>query len=347
MTTAPKDESPARLIDLHTDWMLQYAQESTTYDASLYERVKERLGQAEGYLQGTWAAVLSCYRRAEDWAQQTDPWRALGELIARIEAEFPGRLLMGSEDLARFFDDPEGLCWGVIGVEGFDALVREEADLDRLVSLFERGVRLFQPVYTSSSLLAGSSASGDDRGLTELGRRFLSTLESAVAAAETGPRCLVDLAHLNPRSASEVLAWFEADASRLGRLLPIYSHGAIEHDGFDSPRALSRANLVRLRTLGGYVALSVSPPFYNRPEQLRADLEAAASVPFLGAAGFHGIAIGSDFLGVDQTLPGLSNAIEVVDWLGETFDPATAAALRQGNALNLLRWIVGNPVPAS
>ena len=214
-----------RLIDLHTDWILQYATESTAFDPALYERVTNRLGQAEGYLQATSAAVLSCYRDADDWAGQADPWKALGDLIARIEAEFSGRLLMGSEDWRRWEDDPDGLCWGVLGVEGFDALIRKAGDLRRLAVLFERGVRLFQPVYTSTSILGGSSAPGDDRGLTDMGRAFLETL--AEVAGDAGPLPILDLAHLNPTACGAVLDWFEADDSRTGRLLPAYSHGAL------------------------------------------------------------------------------------------------------------------------
>src|SRR5215210_7249184 len=139
--------SPPRLIDLHTDWLLQYAPETTLFDPALYAGVSERLGQVEGYLSATGAAVLACYRNAEDWARQADPWAALGQLLTRNEAEFAGRLLIGPDDHGRWRDDPRGLCWGVIGVEGFDALVRTADDLDRLPRLVERGVRLFQPVY--------------------------------------------------------------------------------------------------------------------------------------------------------------------------------------------------------
>src|SRR3954454_24537588 len=123
---------PGWLIDLHIDWLLQYEPGTTLCDPAKYPRVEERLGQTEGYLQTTWAAVLSCYRGAEDWAEQADPWRALGELITRLEAEFAGRLLIGPEDHARWLDDRGGMAWGVLGIEGFDALVRAPADLDRL-----------------------------------------------------------------------------------------------------------------------------------------------------------------------------------------------------------------------
>ena len=127
-------------------------------------------------MQATRAAVLACYRRADDWAGQADPWAALGGLVTRIEAEFPGRLLIGPDDFDRWQDDRDGLTWGLIGVEGFDALVRSEDDLGRLPRLIDRGVRLFQPVYGADNRLGGSSSPGDDRGLAELGRRFLEAL---------------------------------------------------------------------------------------------------------------------------------------------------------------------------
>lgn len=336
-----KSKLPPRLIDLHTDWILQYAQESTVFDPALYPGVAGRLGQSEGYLQGTWVAILSCFRKAKDWAGQADPWWALGELLARIEAEFSGRLLMGPEDLARCLDDPEGLCWGLIGIEGFDALVRGPEDLARLPQLFERGVRLFQPVYTSTNVLAGSSASRDDRGVTDLGRAFLQTLAD-LATESGGPRPVFDLAHLNPKAASEVLAWFEAEPARATQVIPVYSHGALWHEGFDNPRAITLDNLTRLRALGGVMGFSVSPPFFTAADQLKAALETTFSIPFLGRSGTDGVAIGTDFLGVDQTLPLLGNVGEVVAWLTATFDPTTAHALIQGNAWTLLRRVVGS-----
>jgi len=328
------------LIDLHTDWLLQYAPETTIFDPALYPRVPERLGQAEGYLQTTWAAVLACYRSADDWAQRPDPWRSLADLITRLEAEFAGRLLIGPDDYHRWQLDRGGLAWGVIGVEGFDALVRAPADLDRLPGLFDRGGRLFQPVYGATSVLGGSAAEGDDRGLSALGIGFLNTLAS-LAHPAGGTRPIVDLAHLNPRSAGDVLAWFEADSARAEQLIPVYSHGALSHEGFSKPRALTLGNLARLRALGGVIGFGVSPPFYDRPEQLKAGIETAASLPFRGRAGFAGIAIGTDFLGVDRTTPGLASASEVVSWIESAFDPETALALIQRNAQQLLARAVG------
>jgi len=329
---------PPRLIDLHCDWLLQYAGETTVFDPALYPNVDARLGQSEGYLQDTSAAVFACYRRAEDWARQSDPWWALGELIARVEAEFPGRLLIGPDDFARWRDEPDALCWGVVGVEGFDALVRGPADLERLPALFSRGVRVFQPVYSPDNVLGGSSTPGDGRGLTDLGRDFLAALAD-LAADGGGPRPVVDLAHLNPTAASDVLDWFEADSARLGRVAPAYTHGALRYEGFDHPRAVTPENLARLRALGGLVGFT--PAFYATPDDFKAAIESAAALPFLGEPGYRGIAIGTDFLGVDHNPPGLGNVESVVSWAASAFPSDVAEALIAGNARALLLWAAG------
>lgn len=330
------------LIDLHVDWPLQYANESTEFDPALYPGVSGRVGQAAGYLQTTRAAIVSCFRRAEDWAKQPDAWASLGSLIARVEAEFSGRLFIGPDDFARWLDDPEGLTWGVIGVEGFDALVRSPDDFGRLPRLFERGVRLFQPTYGPTGVLGGSSAPGDDRGLTDLGRAFLNAVGSFCTGG-SAPRPMLDLAHSNPVAASEILDWFEADDSRPERVIPVYSHGATARPDYDHPRAITRDNLTRLRALGGVIGLGVSPPFYASPDQIRADVESIAAIPFSGRTGVEGIGLGTDFLGVNETLPGLGNAPEVVAWAEANFDPATAASLLIGSARALIARSVGAP----
>ncbi len=333
---------PTRLIDLHVDWLLQYAPDSVTFDPARYPGIKARLPQASGYLQTTRAAIVACYRNADEWASRSDPWAALVELIVRVEAEFAGRLLIGVDDFDRWEDDKNGMTWGMIGVEGFDATIRSSADLPRLRGLFERGVRLFQPVYTATTVLGGSSAAGDDRGLTPLGREFLDALLAAVPEG-TGrsPKALLDLAHFNPVSSGEVLDWFEADPGRAARLIPIYSHGAPVHAEFATARALPVDHLRRLRALGGFVGISVSPPFFTTAEQVEAAIRLVAEIPFQGQPGMRGIGIGTDFLGVDQTLPQLGHAEAIVAWVSSRFDKPGANALLHDNARHLLAQITG------
>jgi membrane dipeptidase len=336
-----------RLIDLHCNWALQYAGETSQYDPQLYADIAERIVQVDGYLMGTEASVLTCGRRPADWAAQGDPWRVLTEMIARYEAEFPGRLLHGPEDVVRWRAEPsDGLCWAVLGVEGFDALVREAGDLDRLAGLFSRGVRVFQLVETGASMLGGAAGSGDDRGLTELGHLFLERLfDLAPAAGEVSPRPVVDLADLNHRTTADVLAWFEADAARRERLLLVRSHGSIDGPGLSGGTGLTGANADRLRALGGVIGLSAWADDLPSAEAFRAAIEDVASRPFEGRTGYEGIGIGTDYLNVERPIAGLETVDGVAEWLALNFGPDAAKALASDNAGKLMLRAAGFAEP--
>jgi membrane dipeptidase len=336
---------PPRLTDLHCDWLAQYAGETNLFETPGPDDLTGRESRLDGYLSGAAAAVLVCGHGARNWAPHHDPWRSLYDLIARYESEFAGRLLLGTDDVKRWLEEPpDGLCWGMLGVAGFDSLIREPADLDRLPALFERGIRVFQLLASGSSLLGGSADPGDDRGLAELGRLFLARIGELAGGAEPGPRPIVDLAHLNPRSMSEVLKFAGSEGSLGGRLLLLYSHGAICHEGFATPRALSHENLVALRACGGVIGLTPGPPYHRTPVELRRAFETAASVPFNGNEGFEGLGVGTDFLGIDQTLPPLGNVTLLTKWIKRRFDREAAVMLIAANGrLLLVRSAGGDP----
>ena len=336
-----------RLIDLNCNWALQYACESSQYDPARYADIPSRVAQVDGYLSTTAVAILACGRRAEDWAKQTDPWQTLGEMIARYEAEFSGRLLHGPEDVSRWNAEPaDGICWGILGIQGLDFLVREPAHLDRLPGLFTRGVRVFQMVESGPNLLGGAAVTGDDRGLTELGRSLLHRLaELAPPGSRPGPLPVVDLAGLNSRSTAEVLDWFEGDPAHRENLLLLRSHGAIEARHSAGCSGMSLPNLARFRALGGTLGLSVGRPFVSSSDELRASLDSVAEIPYLGQSAYAGIGIGTSFLELEQTVVSLENAPKVVDWLTASFPQPIASELIQGNARKLLHraagWISG------
>jgi membrane dipeptidase len=336
-----------RLIDLHCNWALQYAGETCQYDAAAYADVRTRLNQVEGYLTGTGIAVLTCGRRPGDWAEQPDAWKTLGEMIARYEAEFCGRLLIGPEDVRRWnAEPPDGIGWGILGIEGFDALVRQPDDLDRLPDLFRRGVRVFQLVETAASALGGAAVPGDDRGLTELGQAFLDRLEGIAQASDpSGPCPVIDLADLNSRATDEVLAWFESDPTRLRRLLLVRSHGTIETPHRAVVTGLSAENLQRFRALGGVVGLSPGLPFFDSPERFRDGIEAIAAVPFRGLTGYTGIGMGTDFLNLEQSLPHIENVSRLTEWLAANFSPEAATSLIRASACTLLVQAAGKALP--
>ena len=334
----------ARLIDVHCNWLRQYAPEITTFGPSANGVSPERLKQLDGYMTATSTALLCCGHSPAGWELQPSPWRSLGDLIARYEAEFCGRLLIGPTDLTRWRSEPpDALTWGILGVSGLDYLVREHADLKQLSGIFNRGVRVIQLIETANNGLAGSAEPGDDRGLTELGQACTSQIAGLALDDRREGVPILDLAHLNPRSMAEVIERAE-DAVRKGTLMLMFSHGAVAHAGFDGPRAIDVPNLTRLRALGGLIGLAPGRPFHQTAEEFKAAVEQVATIPFKGRVGYDGIAIGSDFLELDGTLPELGDASAIVEWVSRNFDQA-AALLIQGNARAILGSVAGGEYP--
>src|SRR5579885_1514274 len=287
-----------RLVDLHCDWLRQYATETTLYEGSLYPEVPARVGRLDGYLLGTSLAVLACARKPEDRSARPDAWRWLGSMLARYEAEFTGRILRDGGDVARWRSSPpDGLCWGVIGVAGFDFLIRKADDLDRLPPLFERGVRVFQPVASGASVLAGSSDPGDDRGLTELGRAFLDRLAELASPGGSGPRPILDLAGMSARSIDETLGHLDDQPSPRGRSLVALSHATIRYRDLLDPSSPASRILADLRDRGGVIGLTPGLSGCETVEELKDVVERIATLPFEGRSGYEGIGIGSDLLG--------------------------------------------------
>ncbi len=327
-----------RLVDLHLDWLRQYAAETTEQDPALYPEVADRVGRLDGYLLGCTLSVLAIGRKPVDWTSQPDPWAALGRMIARCEAEFAGRLLRDPADIETWRAWPEdGMCWGVLGVGGLDFLVRSVVDLDRLPDLFERGVRVFQPIAAAEGDLGGSIASGDDRALTELGRALLDRL-ATLASHSTGPRPAIDLAGMNARTISDVLSWHDAS----GALLPIaLTHGTIDYRAFlDGSNAGARL-VEDLRARGVVIGLTPGLPGSESPDELKEVINAIAEIPFEGRPGPEGIAIGSDLMGLERPASGLGSAREMARWIGKSFDRAKGAAMTSGNAERLILQMAG------
>src|SRR5262249_1539691 len=144
----------------------------------------------------------------------------------------------------------------------------------------------------------------------------------------------------NPRSIAEVIKVAGAGAAA-GRLLLVFSHGALSHDKFATPRALGHDNLVALRAYGGVLGLTPGVPYYHTPSALRAGFVPAGPVPFEGRVGFEGLAVGSDFLRIEQALPPLANVSGLKKWIARRFDRETAAMLIAANGRRLLLRAAG------
>ncbi len=304
---------PLRLIDLHLDWLAQYAPETSLFPAGSHRTVSTRLGQVEGYLGATSAAVV--------WAS-ADPdrgWPALGDLIARVEAEFSGRLLTGPTDLARWADDPDGLTWAVLGIAGIGPMLKADNDFERLNQLIARGVRVVR-----------TAALGPETCEELVNSAVLERL-----AKETTVKVAIDLGGLDAERASKAIEEFEKANDRQTGPVPMVSL-----TGIDSA-ALGASGLARVRALGGIIGLAIGPPFFASKDAIREAVASIAALPFRGQTGPEGIALATNFLGMDRPIHGLEDAEDVVRWVRAEFDPPTARLLLAGNAETWIRSLVG------
>lgn len=340
-----------RLVDLHCDWLRQYADETTQHLGPPEPALSSRLGRLDGYLLGTSLAVLACTYQpgpeAETPPAPPDPWGALGLMLARYESEFAGRLIRDPADVSLWrSSSPGGMCWGVLKVAGFDGLVRDPDDLERLPDLFRRGVRIFQPVAASGGALGGSSEPGDDRGLTELGRAFLDRLAALDPGGDASPRPILDLAGLSVRATAETLQWYDENSTPgpevRRRLLLVVSHGNGGYRDLGNPASAQAIGLAELRARGVTIGLTPGLPGCETADELKVLIDAVAAVPFEGRPGFEGIAIGADLLGVDRAVPGLDSARGLARWLEAAFDRETSAAIVARNARRLLLGSTGS-----
>lgn len=339
-----------RLVDLHCDWLRQYAAETTQQLGPPDPALSLRLGRLDGYLLGTSLAVLACTYRPGDEPSSTpaEPWSELGMMLARYESEFTGRLIRDPADVALWRSSPPGgMCWGVLKVAGFDGLVRSLDDLERLPGLFWRGVRVFQPIAVSGGDPGGSSEPGDDRGLTELGRAFLDRLATLASGGDADPRPILDLAGMSSQAKIEALRWYDenAIAENRGRLLLVVSHGTGDYRGLDDPASPQSLELAELRARGVTIGLTPGLPGCETADELKALIDAIATVPFEGRRGFEGIAIGADLLGVDHAIRELDSARGLARWLEAMFDRETSAAIVARNARKLILGSAGLTEP--
>ena len=172
----------------------------------------------------------------------------------------------------------------LLSIEGADLL---DCALPRLEEAARWGVRLLNPVWNNANALSGSCAQDADRGLSQLGRAFLTRMDAL--------GILVDVSHL-----SDAGFW---DVIRLTRRPVTASHS--------NARAICphRRNLTddmfrAIRDTGGVVGLNFYRDFVggDRMDDLVAHVE-----HFLALGGERTLALGGDLDGCEALAAGMTD----------------------------------------
>ncbi len=313
-----------RLIDLHIPWLRQYEGACTTLLGIEHDPgpIRRRLGQIEAYLQDTAAAIIPCGRHYGSIGPGPARWSALGAAFARIEAEFPGRILADPADFARWREDAQGMAWALPGLPGLDLFARDDSDRERLRSFYVRGLRVVR-------LHSGESQESVPDLAPTL--EFLASLHSG----EKGSRPALDLAGAPMAQVDAALDWFEADPARASRLIPCALGILPEQPEQSAPDAWPAARLARLRALSGMIGLAATSPHLATPDHLRRSLDAIAEHPFDGRPGLEGIGIATRYLD-DDPPPDRRTVAALLKFLSQSLSPTDATTLAQWNPRQFL-----------
>ncbi|MCR4315910.1 MAG: dipeptidase [Planctomycetes bacterium] len=210
--------------------------------------------------------------------------------IHEVSAKSDGRLSLvtNAASFERTIADSEGV--GVaICLEGASPLA---GDLDLLEAFHRLGLRMVTITWNHSNELASGCFAPEDNGLTEVGRTFIRRME------ELG--IIVDVAHVSKRTLADIL--------KIVTKPVICSHTGVRRF-IDLARNLSDDDIRSIANTGGVMGVD----FYwghlceekNYKDGAGIETVTRTIAHIAEIAGVERVAIGSDFDGFEDTLPGL------------------------------------------
>jgi microsomal dipeptidase-like Zn-dependent dipeptidase len=214
-------------------------------------------------------------------------------------------------ELERFLANRQpGQVAGFLGTEGAQPL---EGNLANLDELYSAGFRMMAPTHFTDTAFAGAAAGMNKSGLTDLGRRWVSAMESK--------HMLIDLAHASPATLRDVTAMATRPL--------IVSHTGVK-GACDNPRNLSDGELRAVARTGGVVGIGLwdTATCGNDARATARAIRYAVNV-----IGVDHVALGSDFDG------GVTTPFDSSGWA-----VLTDALLKEGFSEQDIHKIMGENV---
>lgn len=238
-----------------------------------------------------------------------DRLEAFEDLRRRAGSELT--LVQTAEDLLAL--QPGGPIGGILGLEGAEAL---EGSLTRLHTFFRLGLRNLGLAWNGRNPACDGVEVGSQAGLTEFGRQ--------VVAACNDLGIMLDVSHLNPAGAAEVL-------ERSAR--PIIASHSNASALLDHPRNLTDAQIRAIAAAGGVIGATFASIFITPGGENATLARFLDHVDHLvQMAGPQHVGLGSDFDGTDLP-PELSGA--------DKYPQVTDGLLARGYADEAIRGILG------
>lgn len=212
----------------------------------------------------------------------------------------------------------------LLAVEGGEALA---GSIEVLRMFYRLGVRCITLTWNDRNELAdGSSEHGTGGGLTSFGANVVKEMSRL--------GMLVDVSHLSPRGFWDVLGISEK---------PVIASHSNSRSVCDHPRNLDDDQIKALAARGGVMGLCFYPNFVAETKpSLDALLDHAVHVA--GLAGVDSLGLGSDFDGIDCTLPELTDVtclpLVTEGLLNRGFSRTEVQKVLGGNYLRVLNQVL-------
>ncbi len=232
--------------------------------------------------------------------------------------------------IAPVFSTPElqsvlhsGQRGAILSLEGADALAGQ---IGVLHALFRLGVRLIGLTWNGANSVADGVGEMRGAGLTQFGKEVVQTMRSL--------GMVVDVSHLAERGVWDVLEIYG------GPVVASHSNAAAVHP---HRRNLSDDQIRGVAATGGLVGATFVPSFIGDRDVLTTEDLLRHIDHLLTVAGPDGVALGSDFDGIDTTLTDLRNGSDyplLLEKLERRYGSDVLAKVAGGNWLRVFSQIL-------
>lgn len=196
-------------------------------------------------------------------------------------------IILNRSDLEKYRDTRGLKCF--LTVEGGEPVGEDIGNLERL---YEMGVRLMTLTWNGINAIGCGSMSGWEKGLTDFGKQVVRRMNQLGMT--------VDVSHLNEAGFYDVMEITQKP------VIASHSNSKFLHP---HKRNLSDEQFLKLIENNGVTGINIYPLFLGKEENLSVMIRHIEH--FLSLGGENHIGIGTDFDGIDRTIPEIQDASQM------------------------------------
>lgn len=155
--------------------------------------------------------------------------------------------------------------------------------LDNIEILYQKGIRMMGVVWNDDNELASGTSTNNDKGLTELGKKYVKKLEDK--------NIIIDVSHMSKKSFYDTLKATD---------IPIIASHSCANSVCNHIRNLDDDQIKQIADRGGVIGICFCKPFLTKENKATVKDIVNHIDYIVNLVGIDYISIGSDFDGVDK-----------------------------------------------